>query len=309
MKVGYIIGSLSQGSINRKLVNGLAELASQRTSLELVEIPIGDLALYDRERDEHYPPEAIEFKRRITECDGLLIATPEYNRSIPGVLKNAIDWASRPYGDNALRGKPVAIIGASIGAIGTGIAQQHLRAILGYLDAPTLGQPEAFIEFTDARFDASGSIVDDETREFLGDWLVAFEEWIGRVGRAATIVDRAVVDSEATVSEQVPGTPSDNVTLTELIDALDADGYSAQLLPREGGAVECSNCGTVTAAGDLEITTARRLEGASDPDDMVTVYAAHCPACRAGGTIVIGFGVNASAEEADIHRALATSGG
>lgn len=305
MQVGYIVGSLSRGSINRKLVAGLSELAAQRTALELVEIPIGDLALYDRERDDDYPAEAIELKRRIRECDGVLIATPEYNRSIPGVLKNAIDWASRPYGDNAFVGKPVAIIGASVGAVGTGIAQQHLRAILGYLDAPTLGQPEAFIQWTDERFDDDGSIVDDETREFLGDWLVAFEEWIGRTGAAQPRAELASIESEDPVGETVAGAPSDNVTLVELIDALDADGYTAQLLPRDGGAVECSHCGTVTPAAELTVTTARRLEGASDPDDMVTVYAARCPACQAGGTIVLGFGVNATGEEAAINRALA----
>ncbi|HWL44901.1 MAG TPA: NADPH-dependent FMN reductase [Ilumatobacter sp.] len=305
MNVGYIIGSLSAGSINRKLVNGLNELASQRTNLHLTEISIGELSLYDRERDDDYPPEAIELKRAIRASDGLLICTPEYNRSIPGALKNAIDWASRPYGDNAFAGKPVGVIGASPGAIGTSLAQQHLRNILAYLDAPTLGQPEAFIQFSDERFDESGRIIDDETREFLGDWLVALEEWIARVGPSGSAAgDAGPIESEAMVGTPLAGAPSDNVSMIELLDALDADGFGAQFLPRDGGDVECSNCGATVPAGDLNVAVARRLEGASDPDDMSTVYAATCPACKTGGTIVLGYGVNASGDEIAIGHAL-----
>src|SRR5690606_524371 len=109
------------------------------------------LPFYNYDLDGNFPQVAETFKQSVRSSDALMIVTPEYNRSIPGVLKNAIDWASRPYGDNAFAGKPVGVIGASIGAIGTAMAQQHLRNILAYLDAPTLGQPEAFVEFTEER--------------------------------------------------------------------------------------------------------------------------------------------------------------
>lgn len=185
MRVGYIIGSLSADSINRRLVTALAGLAPEiGVDLTFDEIGIDRLAVYDRDADEDYPPEATELKRRIRDVDGILISTPEYNRTIPAALKNALEWGSRPYGDNAFEGKPVGIIGASAGASGTAMAQQHLRNVLAYLDAPALGQPEAFIHYTDERFADDGTIVDDSTREFLGDWLRAFARWIDTLTRA-----------------------------------------------------------------------------------------------------------------------------
>lgn len=189
VNVGYIVGSTSSQSINRKLVSGVVALEQEQhgeddSTLQFDEIPIAELAIYNRDRDDSYPAEATQFKQAIVNSDAVLIATPEYNRSIPGVLKNAIDWASRPYGENALRGKPVGIIGASIGAIGTAVAQQHLRTVLAYLDAPTLGQPEAYIEFSEERFADDGTVTDPTTREFLTDWLAAFKEFIGRVASA-----------------------------------------------------------------------------------------------------------------------------
>ena len=181
--VGCIVGSISSSSINGKLVDGLIAIEAERGSiegerLEFVPITIGDLPLYDYERDDDYPQPAIDLKDAIRRSDALIIATPEYNRSIPGVLKNAIDWASRPYGDSAFTGKPVGIVGASVGAPGTAMAQQHLRNILAYLDAPTLGQPEVFIQFTPDRFADDGTVTDPSTREFLHDWLTAFRDWI-----------------------------------------------------------------------------------------------------------------------------------
>lgn len=186
LRVGYIIGSSSSRSINRRLVAGLVALERERDqpeepSLQLFEIPIAGLDLYDYDCDEEYPAAAVALKEAIAGSDGVLIATPEYNRSFPGALKNAIDWASRPYGENAFAGKPVGIVGASVGAPGTAMAQQHLRNVLAYLDAPTLGQPEVFIQFTDERFADDGTVRDPSTREFLGDWLTAFREWIVRV--------------------------------------------------------------------------------------------------------------------------------
>lgn len=175
--VGWIVGSLSAQSINRKLVETLIDLESERDpgldeALEFTEIPIADLPLYNYDLDGAFPAEATRFKDAIRASDALLIATPEYNRSIPGALKNAIDWGSRPYGDSAFGGKPVGIVGTSPGAPGTSMAQQHLRNILAYLDAPTLGQPEVFLQHDDEIF------ADPSAREFLGDWLNAFREWI-----------------------------------------------------------------------------------------------------------------------------------
>jgi chromate reductase len=190
MRIGYIIGSTSARSINRKVISGLialdreesapAEGGPQHEPIEFVEIPISTLPLYNYDRDDDFPVEAVEVKEAVRASDGLVIATPEYNRSIPGALKNAIDWASRPYGDSAFKGKPVGILGVSVGAAGTAMAQQHLRNILAYLDAPTLGQPEAFLEFRSDRFDRDGTAIDPETRAFLYDWLVAYREWVAR---------------------------------------------------------------------------------------------------------------------------------
>jgi chromate reductase len=182
LKVGYIIGSISSQSINRKLMRGLIELESERDPggdppCEFTELPIADLPLYNYDLDDDYPSSATAFKEAILRSDALIIATPEYNRSVPGALKNAIDWGSRPYGENAFRGKPTGVLGASVGAIGTALAQQHLRNMLAYLDAPTLGQPEAFIHFTPERFADDGTVTDASTREFLTDWLTAYREW------------------------------------------------------------------------------------------------------------------------------------
>jgi chromate reductase len=180
LRIGYIIGSTSSSSINRRLMTELVELDRSRdaSQLEFQEIRIADLGVYDREFDDAYPAPAVRLKERIRSSDGLVICTPEYNRSIPGALKNAIDWASRPYGDSAFAGKPVGIIGASVGSVGTAVGQQHLRTILAYLDAPMLGQPEAFIEYDDLRFDGEGHVRDPSTRSFLLDWLTALEQWV-----------------------------------------------------------------------------------------------------------------------------------
>lgn len=189
--VGCIVGSTSSTSINRKLVAGLIEIERSRrdgdgSALEFRDIPIGDLPLYDRELDERPPAAVTVFKDAIRRSDALIVATPEYNRSIPGPLKNALDWGSRPSDDDVFAGRPVGIIGASTGATGTAVAQQHLRTILAHLDAPTLNQPEVFIQFTPERFADDGTVVDASTRRFLGDWLVAYRSWIDRFVPART---------------------------------------------------------------------------------------------------------------------------
>jgi chromate reductase len=176
-KVGYLIGSLAKGSINRKLAKALVQLAPKNLSFE--EIGFGDLPLYSYDYDADYPEVARRFKAQIEGCDAVLFVTPEYNRSIPGVLKNAIDHASRPYGQSAWKGKPAGVVGVSVGATGTALAQQHLRNVLAYLDMPTLGQPEAFIQNKEGLFDDAGGI-GEASRKFLQGWMDAFAAHVKR---------------------------------------------------------------------------------------------------------------------------------
>ena len=178
-KVGVFVGSLSKNSINRKLARALFNLA--KGDLELVEIPIADLPLYNHDFDADYPPEARRLKECIEAVDALMFVTPEYNRSIPGALKNAIDWGSRPWGTNSFAHKPSAVIGTSPGKIGTAVAQQHLRSILSFVNSPELAQPEAYIQFTDGLISDDGIVKDETTAEFLRSWLRAFEEFICKV--------------------------------------------------------------------------------------------------------------------------------
>jgi chromate reductase len=178
-KVGVFVGSLSRQSINRRLARALFNLA--KGDLELEEISIGNLPLYNRDFDSDYPPEGKALKEAIAKVDALMFVTPEYNRSIPGALKNAIDWGSRPWGTNAFAHKPSACIGTSPGKIGTAVAQQHLRSILSFVNSPELAQPEAYIQFTDGLITEDGVVTDDSTAEFLRSWLRGFEEFICKV--------------------------------------------------------------------------------------------------------------------------------
>lgn len=177
--IGYLVGSLSRESINRRLAEALIRLAPD--SLTFQEIPIGEVGLYSRDLDEDFPPEARELKSRIEAADGILFVTPEYNRDIPGALKNAIDWASRPWGTNSFARKPTAVIGASPGKIGTAVAQQNLRSILSYLDAPQMNSPEAYIEFTEGLVDAEGRVTVPDTEEFLRTFMTEFAVFVERV--------------------------------------------------------------------------------------------------------------------------------
>jgi chromate reductase len=174
-RIAVIVGSLRRDSYNHKLADALARLAPP--DLVFQRVQIGDLPLYNQD-DDASPSESVkQLKREIAAAHGLLFVTPEYNRSIPGVLKNAIDHASRPYGQSAWAGKPAGVLGASIGAIGTSMAQQHLRNILAYLDMPTLGQPEAFVQAKDGLFDADGNI-GEGNKKFLQDWMDHFTAWV-----------------------------------------------------------------------------------------------------------------------------------
>ena len=167
-KVDYLVGSLATASINRKLAKALIRLAPER--LEFNEISFKDLPLYSYDYDEDYPAVARDFKNAIKASDAVLFVTPEYNRSIPGGLKNAIDWASRPYGTNAFARKPSAVIGASPGAIGTALAQQSLRAVLSFCNSPQMNAPEAYIQFTPGLITDEGEVTDETTAEFLREF-------------------------------------------------------------------------------------------------------------------------------------------
>lgn len=178
-RVGYFVGSLSSTSINRVLSKALIRLAPDE--LEFTEIPIGDLSLYSPDHDADYPAEARALKDAIGASDAILFVTPEYNRSIPGALKNAIDWASRPWGQNSFDHLPTAVIGASIGVIGTAVAQQSLRSVLAFCNARQMTAPEAYIHFTEEVFQDDGTVTRPDTEEFLRSYMMEFRDHIQRV--------------------------------------------------------------------------------------------------------------------------------
>ena len=176
--IAVIVGSLRRDSLNRKLADAVVKLAPPEFSFKQVQI--GDLPLYNQDDDAN-PAESVKrLKAEIAAAQGLLFLTPEYNRSIPGVLKNAIDHGSRPYGQSVWAGKPGGILGVSIGATGTCMAQQHLRNILAYLNVPTLGQPEAFIQAKAGLFDESGNIGAD-SKEFMQAWMDYYVSWVKKL--------------------------------------------------------------------------------------------------------------------------------
>lgn len=173
--IAVIVGSLRRDSFNAKLARAIAKLAP--ADFKFTHSKIDDLPLYNQDDDANQAGQVKRLKSEILAAHGLLFVTPEYNRSIPGVLKNAIDHASRPYGQSAFAGKPAGVIGASVGAIGTAVAQQHLRNILAYLDVPTLGQPEAFIQAKEGLFESDGSI-GEASRKFLQGWMDRYVAWV-----------------------------------------------------------------------------------------------------------------------------------
>ena len=178
-RVGYFVGSLSSTSINRVLATALIALAPE--DLDFVEIPIRDLPLYSPDFDADYPPVARQLKEAIAGVDAVLFVTPEYNRSIPGALKNALDWASRPWGQNSFDHIPAAVIGASPGMIGTALAQQSLRAVLSFCNARQMTAPEAYIRFDPEVFQPDGTVTDESTREFLRGYMSDFRDHVMRV--------------------------------------------------------------------------------------------------------------------------------
>jgi chromate reductase len=178
-KVGYFVGSLSSTSINRILSRALIRLAPPE--LEFAEIPIGNLPLYSPDHDADYPPEPRALKDAIAAWDAVLFVTPEYNRSIPGALKNAIDWASRPWGQNSFDHMPAAVIGASIGAIGTAVGQQSLRAVLSFCNARQMTAPEAYVTLRPGLVSDVGEVTDESTADFLSGFMQEFRDHVERV--------------------------------------------------------------------------------------------------------------------------------
>lgn len=174
-QIGILVGSLRKDSFNKKLAHAITKLAPSDFVFKFLEI--GDLPLYNQDEDDNQAASVKHLKQEIKNSHGLLFVTPEYNRSLPGVLKNAIDHASRPYGQSAWAGKPAGVIGASVGVIGTALAQQHLRNILAYLDVPTLGAPEAFIHVKDELFDNQGNI-GPASKDFIQNWVNKYVDWV-----------------------------------------------------------------------------------------------------------------------------------
>jgi chromate reductase, NAD(P)H dehydrogenase (quinone) len=181
-KVAVFVGSLRKGSFNRMAAKALAALAPAELQLEIVEI--GQLPLYNQDDDDNGAPrpEWVAFRERVRAADAVLFVTPEYNRSVPGVLKNAIDVGSRPYGQSAWNGKPGAVISVSPGAIGAFGANQHLRQSCVFLNVPTMQQPEAYIGGAATLFDKEGNVTNESIRDFLKSFIEAFAVWIEKVG-------------------------------------------------------------------------------------------------------------------------------
>jgi len=178
VQVAVLIGSLRRDSFNRRLAQAMQKLAPPTMSFKTV--AIADLPPYNQDEEMNPHPAVARLKADVESSQGVVFVTPEYNRSIPGVLKNAIDHGSRPYGKSVWAGKPAGIVGASIGAVGTAVAQQHLRGILSYLDMPTLGQPEVFLQVGDGFFDDQGGIASADTRRFLQGWVDKYAAWVQR---------------------------------------------------------------------------------------------------------------------------------
>jgi chromate reductase len=177
-RIGLIVGSLRKQSLNRKLAHALIKFGAGELQMEIVEI--GHLPHCNADHEADPPAAIVEFKRRIESLDGILFVTPEYNRGVPGFLKNAIDVASRPYGQNSWQGKPVGVISASPGAIGGFGANHQLRQSFVFLDMPALQQPEAYIGDAGSLFDERGELSNASTAEFLSGYLGAFKAWVGR---------------------------------------------------------------------------------------------------------------------------------
>lgn len=173
--IGVIVGSLRADSHNLTVAKAITKLFPANFSFNF--ISIGDLPLYNQDADQNVPPVVANFKSQVKACDGIIFATPEYNRSIPGVLKNAIDQGSRPWGDNSWNAIPAGVLGVSIGNISTAIAQQHLRNSLAFLNMPTMNQPECYLKWYDGMVDEQGNI-SSKSKDFLQPWADTFAQFV-----------------------------------------------------------------------------------------------------------------------------------
>jgi chromate reductase, NAD(P)H dehydrogenase (quinone) len=179
LKILGFAGSLRKGSFNRSLLRSAAQLLPSDTTLEIFDL--SDIPPYNQDHDNNIPPKVKEFKIKIRESDALLIATPEYNYSVPGVLKNAIDYASRPYGDNPFDDKPVAIMSASVGMLGGARAQYHLRQMFVFLNLHPINAPEVIVTFANDKFDSEGNLLDVNTKRFIAQLLQNLSNWTRRL--------------------------------------------------------------------------------------------------------------------------------
>lgn len=181
--IAIIVGSIRKDSYNLKLARALEKLGGKHFTA--THVRIDDLPLFNQDLESALPASVTRLKQEIEAADGVLFVTPEYNRSIPGVLKNAIDWASRPYGSNSFSGKPSAICGTSPGVIGTAVAQAHLRSVVaGFLSSPVMGQPELYLAFKDGLIDADGNVTNEDTKKFLQSYVDHFADHVARINRA-----------------------------------------------------------------------------------------------------------------------------
>jgi chromate reductase len=176
LNIAVIVGSLRKDSTNLKLARAVIELGKGKFEGKLVNI--GDLPLFNEDLEKDFPKQAQRMKDEIAAADGVLFVTPEYNRAMPGPLKNAIDWASRPYGKNSLAGKPGAMLGTSPGAIGTAVSQHNLKGTLSYLDVAMMGQPEVYLQFKQGLIDDNGNVTSDDTKKFLQKFVAAYAQWV-----------------------------------------------------------------------------------------------------------------------------------
>jgi chromate reductase, NAD(P)H dehydrogenase (quinone) len=174
-----IAGSLRRDSYNRATLRAATELAPEDASIDIFELD--EIPGFNQDDEQNPPAKVVELKRRIREADAILFVTPEYNYSVPGVLKNAIDWASRPYGDSAWNGKPAAIMGASVGTIGTARAQYHLRQMMVFLNMFPVNQPEVMIGNASEQFDAQGNLTNDTAKQFIRQLLQNLVDWTRRI--------------------------------------------------------------------------------------------------------------------------------
>lgn len=177
MRIGYLVGSLSSTSINRRLAQAIASVVP--AGIECVEVNLSELPLYNRDADADYPQVARDFKEQVAGLDAVIFITPEYSRSMPAALKNALEWGGRPWGTSVWSGKPAAVIGASPGGAGTAMAQQHLRNVLAHLDMAVMGQPEAFVQYRDGDLGADGTIQSESLRAMLEGFVGTFLSYIG----------------------------------------------------------------------------------------------------------------------------------